>query len=285
MLLQAYDLCDVMILRGQQPNIITYTILMNGYCLNNKVNEARNLFDMVIERGIVPDVWSYNILIKGYCKINRVDEAMNLRKNMFLKNIVLNIVTYNSLVDGLCKVGRISSAWEIVNEMHYCGQPFPDLNTYNILLDFVCNNQHLDETIALFKSLIFERNFVHTILISGYCKNKRFDEAVKPFQYMCSKNLDPNIETYNILLHALCDRQQLGMAIILLNQVVDDDICPNLYTYKILIHEDMLYATRYAIPKLHRFLLLTSNLLAFMPYAHRTSLCLLHSQPLPSRDA
>ncbi|KAL4293201.1 hypothetical protein AHAS_Ahas18G0104400 [Arachis hypogaea] len=187
MLLQAHDLCDVIILRGQQPNITTYTILMNGYYLNKKVYEARNLFDM---------------------------------------NIVPNIVTYNSLVDGLCKAGRILSTWEIVNEMHYYGQPFPD---------------HLDEAIALFKSLIFERNFVpnvwsYNILISGYCKNKRFDEAMKPFQYICSKNLDPNIETYNILLHALCDRQQLGKAIILLNQIVDDDICPNLYTYKILIH-------------------------------------------------
>ncbi|QHO31501.1 Pentatricopeptide repeat-containing protein [Arachis hypogaea] len=47
----------------------------------------------------------------------------------------------------------------------------------------------------------------------------------------------------------------------------------------------MLYATRYAILKLHRFLLPSSNLLAFMPYAYRTRLCLLHSQPLPSRDA
>ncbi|XLT04924.1 hypothetical protein HN51_043673, partial [Arachis hypogaea] len=32
------------------------------------------------------------------------------------------------------------------------------------------------------------------------------------------------------------------------------------------------------------FLLPSSNLLAVMPYAHRTRLCLLHSQPLPSRD-
>ncbi|XLT04932.1 hypothetical protein HN51_043681 [Arachis hypogaea] len=47
----------------------------------------------------------------------------------------------------------------------------------------------------------------------------------------------------------------------------------------------MLCATRYAIPKLHRFLLPSSNLLAFMPYTNRTRLCLLHSQPLPSRDA
>ncbi|XP_016168078.1 pentatricopeptide repeat-containing protein At5g16640, mitochondrial-like [Arachis ipaensis] len=113
MLLQAHILCDVMILR---------------------VDEAKNLFYMVIERGVVPDVWSYNILIKGYCKINKVDEAKNLMKDMFRKNIVPNIVTYNSLVDGLCKAGRISSVREIVNKMHYCGQPFSDVNTYNILM-------------------------------------------------------------------------------------------------------------------------------------------------------
>ncbi|RYQ96721.1 hypothetical protein Ahy_B08g092575 [Arachis hypogaea] len=195
-------MCDVMIERGQQPDIITYTILMDGYCRNNEVDKARNLFDMVIERGFVPDVWSYNILIKGYVKIKRVDEALSLMKS---KNIVPNIITNNSLVDGLCKAGRISHAWEIVTKMHYCGQPSPDVNTYNIFLDYLCKNQHLDEAIKLFKRLMYERSFVpnvwsYNILIRGYCQSKRLDEAKILFQDMRLKNLDPNImsRTYSI---------------------------------------------------------------------------------------
>ncbi|KAG4995685.1 hypothetical protein JHK82_026509 [Glycine max] len=206
-----------------KPNLIMYntvvhgqrkevTSLLNGFCLNNKVDEARELFNVMIER--------------GYCKFERVGEAMNLLEDMFLKNLVPNIITYNSVVDGLCKSGGILDAWKLVDEMHYCCQPPPDVTTYNILLESLCRIECVEKAIAFFKHLIFERSFApnvwsYNILISGCCKNRRLDEAINLFNHMCFKNLVPDIVTYNILLDALFNGQQLDKAIALLVQIVD----------------------------------------------------------------
>ncbi|KAL5122107.1 Pentatricopeptide repeat-containing protein, chloroplastic [Glycine soja] len=261
---EARELFNVMIERGEQHDIINYNILMNGYCLNNKVevnnldtitytilmheycligkvNEARNLFHGMIERGLVPDVWSYNILIKGYCKFERVGEAMYLLEDIFLMNLVPNIITYNSVVDGLCKSVGILDAWKLVDEMHYCGQPPPDVTSYNNLLESSCRIERVEKTIAFFKHLIFERSFApnvwsYNILISGCCKNRRLDEAINLFNHMCFKILVPDIVTYNMFLDALFNGQQLDKAIALLVQIVDQGISPNLQTYNLLLN-------------------------------------------------
>ncbi|KAK7270729.1 hypothetical protein RJT34_26112 [Clitoria ternatea] len=208
MLLEAHGICDVMTERGEQPDVITYSILMNGYCLNNDVDGARKLFDMMIKSRLVPDVWCYNILIQGYCKTERLDKAMNLFKDMRVNNLVPNIVTYNSLVDGLCKSGRILYAWQLVDEMHFCGQPPPNVTTYNILLQSLCRIEHVDKAIALFRLLISRRSFApnvwsYNILISSCFKNSRIHEAMILFRDMCFKDLVPNLQTYNMLIDGL----------------------------------------------------------------------------------
>jgi pentatricopeptide repeat protein len=44
------------------------TSLIDGYCSHNIMNEAIKVFDKIIRKGCSPSVVSYNILIHGYCK-------------------------------------------------------------------------------------------------------------------------------------------------------------------------------------------------------------------------
>ncbi|XP_057428701.1 pentatricopeptide repeat-containing protein At1g12300, mitochondrial-like isoform X2 [Lotus japonicus] len=224
LLLEAHAVCYEMIKRGVQPDVISYTILMDGYCLKSKVDEARKLFDMMIEAGLVPDVWSYNILIQGYCKIERVDEAMNLCEDMLTKNLVPNTVTYKYLFDGLCRFGRLPDAWNFLTRMHYRGHRPPDLTPYNIILETLCE-QHLDKANKIFNSLIPEPNVQsYNILISGYCKNGRVDEAMSIYQNMCLRNIVRDSETFKLLINAFCKRKQCDKAIALYKN--NRDLCP-----------------------------------------------------------
>lgn len=91
---EARVLCSKMIVQGIFPDIFTYssliyglcragqrkevTSLLNGFCLNNKVDEARELFNVMIERGEQHDIINYNILMNGYCLNNKVGEARTL---------------------------------------------------------------------------------------------------------------------------------------------------------------------------------------------------------------
>lgn len=44
-----------------------------------KVDVARALFDSMARKGFMPDVISYSVLIIGYCKNSNVEKAVNLK--------------------------------------------------------------------------------------------------------------------------------------------------------------------------------------------------------------
>jgi pentatricopeptide repeat protein len=56
---------------GVEPNNVSYNSLMYGSSLRTEVLEARNLFDVKITMGSKLEVLSYKILINGYCKAMR----------------------------------------------------------------------------------------------------------------------------------------------------------------------------------------------------------------------
>ncbi|XP_070042455.1 pentatricopeptide repeat-containing protein At3g22470, mitochondrial-like [Nicotiana tomentosiformis] len=67
-----------MIGKGVEPTVITYNMIIDGYCLLGQVDKARRTFNSMIDNNIEPDIINYNILINGYCKKKKLDEAMKL---------------------------------------------------------------------------------------------------------------------------------------------------------------------------------------------------------------
>ncbi|MED6220459.1 hypothetical protein PIB30_045013 [Stylosanthes scabra] len=107
---------------GVKPDVVTYSSLIDGYCLINEVNKAKCTFEAMTQRGVAPNVQSYSIMINGFCKSKMVDDALNLFAEMRRKNLVPNTVTYSTLIDGLCKSRRISCALELLEKMQDRGQ-------------------------------------------------------------------------------------------------------------------------------------------------------------------
>ncbi|KDP32442.1 hypothetical protein JCGZ_13367 [Jatropha curcas] len=76
----------LVIQRGIKPDVITYSSLMDGYCLHNQVDQAREIFDLMVSNGHTPNVVTYNILIMRIlgempCK-GLLDEALKVFRKM-----------------------------------------------------------------------------------------------------------------------------------------------------------------------------------------------------------
>ncbi|PRQ35092.1 putative pentatricopeptide [Rosa chinensis] len=55
---------------GLQPNVITFSTLINGFVLHNQVPEAALIFTKMLEAGhCKPSVFTFSTLIKGFCKM------------------------------------------------------------------------------------------------------------------------------------------------------------------------------------------------------------------------
>ena len=61
---------DMLAERRITPDVITYTMMINGYCRVNCLRKARDIFSDMKERGIKPDVIAYTIVLDAHSKVN-----------------------------------------------------------------------------------------------------------------------------------------------------------------------------------------------------------------------
>ncbi|XP_022546089.1 pentatricopeptide repeat-containing protein At3g22470, mitochondrial [Brassica rapa] len=179
-----------MITRGIDPDTITYNSLIDGLCIENRLDEANQMVDVVmVSKGCDPDIVTFNILINGYCKAKLVDEGMRVFREISLRGLVADTVTYNTLVQGFCEAGKLDVAKELFQEMVSQGAR-PDIVTYRILLDGLCDNGELQEALDILEKM-------------QKCKKGSLSEADKLFRKMGEEDgTAPSECTYNTLIRA-----------------------------------------------------------------------------------
>eukprot|EP00122_Pirum_gemmata_P010005 Pgem_evm1s9241 len=59
---------------GIKPNIVTYTILIDGCSKNNRIDESMKYWQEMQQRGINPNIFTYNSLIDACSKKKRINE-------------------------------------------------------------------------------------------------------------------------------------------------------------------------------------------------------------------
>jgi pentatricopeptide repeat domain-containing protein 1 len=54
--------------------VYTFSILVDGFCKEGMVKEAKNVLAIMMKQGIKPDVVTYNSLMDGYCLVKQTSE-------------------------------------------------------------------------------------------------------------------------------------------------------------------------------------------------------------------
>ncbi|KAM7522725.1 hypothetical protein LguiA_012627 [Lonicera macranthoides] len=127
---------------GCVPNAITFYILINAFCKKGMVCKAEDVLELIIQSGEVPSLATYNALMDGY--FLRIDEAMHLFKEIPCKGLNYNVVIYNSMLQGLFENGRCASARELFDEVFSKGLQ-PDVCTYTVMINGLCQEGLFDE--------------------------------------------------------------------------------------------------------------------------------------------
>ncbi|GJZ89724.1 pentatricopeptide repeat-containing protein [Tanacetum coccineum] len=111
---EAYYLFNDMRNRGIKPDIITYTVLLNG---SRRSDDVSRISSEIEEMGLSPDVVCYTVMIDRHCKLDNLREAVCLFDEMIDKGLQPNTVTYTALVCGYCSHGYMNKAETLVDEM------------------------------------------------------------------------------------------------------------------------------------------------------------------------
>ncbi|ERM96974.1 hypothetical protein AMTR_s00074p00173610 [Amborella trichopoda] len=149
--------------RGYQPNVVTYSILLDGLCKGERTEEAMSLLEDMYHNGLTPNVVTYNTLMNTLFKRNKVEEALALHKEMGKIGCQPDVVTYRTLLDGLCKDERMDEAMSLLEEI-YRNADVDGRTKETAYLAYIAHR--MNERFANLMSTI-------DMLIDGECKSRK----------------------------------------------------------------------------------------------------------------
>ncbi|GMJ11894.1 hypothetical protein like AT1G52640 [Hibiscus trionum] len=140
--------------KGICPSVATYTSVIKCLCSCGRLEEAEKLLGEMVSNGVSPSAATYNCFFKEYRGRKDVNGALNLYRKMKEDKLCeLSLHTYNILLGMFMKLDRIETAWEIWDDLKGI-TPGPDLDSYTLLINGLCEKQKWREACQLFVEMI-----------------------------------------------------------------------------------------------------------------------------------
>jgi len=138
-----------------EPDIITYSIIVKGYCLEGDVDRAFKVLEgMKGEDKLAPDEIMYNSILDGCAKQHRVDDALRLLEEMKSTGVIPSNYTLSIMVKLLGHSRRLSQAFKLVEELSQQHGFRPNVQVYTCLVQACLLNRRLDRAIALHDTML-----------------------------------------------------------------------------------------------------------------------------------
>ncbi|CAO1939135.1 unnamed protein product [Urochloa humidicola] len=166
-------------------DVISFSIVINGFFKEGKVEKACNLFHQMIQRGVPPDVVTYNIVIDALCKARAMDKAERVLRQMINDGVPPNIRTYTILTHGYSTLGQWKNAVRIFTEMTSRGF-LPDAAMWNSFMASLCRHGRIKEARNIFDSMALKGQkpdvVSYRVMLHGYATEGCFDEMTDLFK-------------------------------------------------------------------------------------------------------
>lgn len=188
---QALGLYAEMRQRGITCNGVTYNTLINASVAACDIEQAESVArDMLATDSCQPDVITYSTLIKGFCDQGRVDRALQFFQLMDEKKVRADVVVFNTLLEGCSKQMDLALTERIFFTMLDRGIA-PSSFTLTILVKFLGKLGQLSRALEFARELPARYQFdcdayVYTALIAACLTNHDLPTALKFFAEMNS---------------------------------------------------------------------------------------------------
>ncbi|EEF39245.1 pentatricopeptide repeat-containing protein, putative [Ricinus communis] len=150
--------------KGIEPNVFTYSSLMDGLCKDGCSSQALELLKMMKNKRHKPNLITYNTLINGLygkiinglCENSKLQEAANFLDEMVLAGISPNRLTWslhvrtnNIVVQGLCSSGDPNRAFQLYLSLRTKGDLYKAIRLVDEMVLDGCVPDQLTLTIVL----------------------------------------------------------------------------------------------------------------------------------------
>ncbi|KAH7852742.1 hypothetical protein Vadar_028655 [Vaccinium darrowii] len=194
------------------PDEYICDVLIKGWCVHGKLEEARRLAREMHRGGFEIGVVAYNAILDCVCKLCRKKDPFRLQSeaekvlvDMDVAGVPRNVETFNVLITNLCKIRKTEDAMNMFHRMGEWGC-YPDETTYLVLIKSLYQAARIgegDEMVDQLKSAGFGEALdrkAYYEFIKIFCGIERIDHAMSVFAKMKDDGCSPGIKTYDLLL-------------------------------------------------------------------------------------
>merc|ERR1719158_1884674 len=178
------QLLECMRKEGVEPDLVTYSSLVKGYCLAGDVLRGFKVLEEMKSSGnLFPDEIMYNVLLDGCAKETLVDEALKLLQSMQDAGIPPSNHTLSILVKLLGRAKRVKEAFKVVEDLTAKYGLRPNIQVYTCLMQACLNNRQLDRAMAAHDMMVADSHCkpderAYTALVRGCLQANGLDQAL-----------------------------------------------------------------------------------------------------------
>ncbi|KAL6507946.1 hypothetical protein OROGR_024141 [Orobanche gracilis] len=200
---------------ASHPDHVTYTMVISAFVKYGSIDKAREVLVEMATARVPASLVTYNILLKGYCHQRQIDKAEDLVRadvvsyNTLVDGCILVVDCAGALssFNEMCRIGIAptkASYTTLMKAFASSGQPRSAHKVFDEML----------------KDPRVEADMVTcNMLVEGYCKLGLVDEAKSVIQKMKSNGVYPNVATYTSLANGIVLARKPGEALLLWNEI------------------------------------------------------------------
>ncbi|PIA48188.1 hypothetical protein AQUCO_01400633v1 [Aquilegia coerulea] len=191
---------------GLEIDTCCLNILIKGLCKSGKLDAAFALLDEFPKLHCEPNVQTYSTLMNCLCKGGRVDEALKLCESMEQAGVDPDTITFNTLISGLCKQGRVADGMELLEKMRFKGCN-PDAGTYQALLYGLLDSKKFVEAKCLMDKMIslgvFPSYVSYKLVIHGLSEEHLLEDVDLVLKKMLRQGFVPRMGMWKTILKSI----------------------------------------------------------------------------------
>ncbi|KAK8967772.1 Pentatricopeptide repeat-containing protein [Platanthera guangdongensis] len=219
-----------LLLRGFQPDAVTYNIRIDAYCRKNRFSEALRILPEMERRRIAPTVRTITTLIHGAGIAGNPSLAREIFDRMPQTGIAPDRRSYNALMGAVVKAGDMKSGLKLLDEMNMKGIEADDVSYYTMLSGYKASSNipgYLKIYRRMIRAGIVPRMRTVMMLMKFFHEEERWDLAMELWEYLLEKGSCPPRHALDILVEGLCFRGQVTEAYECFKQLLERGRLPS----------------------------------------------------------
>ncbi|KAL0342490.1 UNVERIFIED_CONTAM: putative pentatricopeptide repeat-containing protein, mitochondrial [Sesamum calycinum] len=193
-----------MLMMRPQPSVVQFTKLLNVIVKMKQYRVALKLFDEMLQLGAPVDEYTMTIVINCYCLLNRVDFGFAILGSFFKRGYEPNVTTFGTLVKGLFLDDKVIDAEKLFKKLLARKICEPNQAMILTVINGLCKAGHTltaYDLLGLFgKTCCKPDVFCYTTVIDSLCKDRMVDDALQLLAKMIEQGISPTIVTYSSII-------------------------------------------------------------------------------------